>query len=382
MAEAAAAVAEATPAPAAAEPATEATAFVDPVDGAFERIANEVEQSEGAEDGPVTEPAPPPDEAEPKKEPDPKAAAEALAAADEALFTDKALSTPAGLKAAAQRARELRTEATTTLKKAEKQQRQNDRDFIVLKKKQESFKTDKAEFLSWRAGEQNTLRMLGGHLEVVASSNDPKQILDSLGFLTRRDGRAMYELIVAGGAAMRKQPSPEIEELRRELREEREERKREREEARQAADRQQKNEVVQRREGEILAAAKDATAYPTLARYVEIRPREVLAEIITLKRAHREATEQTLSDAEAMLQLDQQLALLLEGQRGGAGNPRAEPASNPGGQPSQSSPARLPSLVAGIPPSASTRVPTQREPTEEERRQDYTPEFLRDIGLW
>lgn len=366
----------------AAEPAGEAPApFVDPVDGAFERIASEIDEAEGTEAPPDTEPAPPPD-GDPKPEPDPKAAAEALAAADEALFSDKALSTPAGMKAAVARVRALRTEAGATLKKAEKQQRQNDRDFIVLKKKAATFDRTKSDHLSWFSRVRDEARLMGGHLDVLGTSNEPAQILDSLGFLTRRNGRDMFELLVKGGAKMRKEPDPEMTALQRQLAEMREEQRQEREANRQTAEQRRKAEFVQRREAEIITGAKDATAYPTLATFAEIRPREVLSYIADMKREHKDTYGTVLPDAEAMVELEKQLALLTNGQRGGAGNPQGLAAVNPGGQSSQSSSTRHPSLVAGIPPSASTRVPAQREPTDEERRQDITPELLQDIGLW
>ncbi len=385
MADAApAAVTEQAPAAAEAEtPAVEATPepFVDPVEEAFGRMASEAkDELDGAETTAADPAAEPKPEGEPKPA-DPKVAAAALAAADEALFTDKALATPQGMKAAAARVRELKSEAVASLAKVEKHQRQVDRDFIVLKKRESKFAKGKEEHLAWYSARQNEVRMLGGHLDVIATSTEPRAVLDSLGFLMRKDGRDAYEMLVAGGAQLRKAPNPEIAELRAELRAEREERHRERAEAESQAERRRKYATIEQREAEILGAAKNGATYPTLARFVAERPREVLNEIVNMKRQHRQTYDATLTDAEAMLQLDQQLARLT-GASGGAGQPRPEQGHKPGGQSDQSNPAREPSRVAGIPPSASTQVPAQREPTDDERRQELTPEFYQGIGLW
>lgn len=371
-----------TPAVEAAPEAVEPAAFVDPVDDAFGRLAAEAATELEGEAG--AEPAGDP---EPKTEPEAKPPGEAKPAADlgadEALFSDKALGTAQGVKAAAARVRELRATVQQGLQKVEKEQRKVDRDFLVLKKREKSFTQTKAEHLEWHAGQRSEARMLGGHVQALRTGT-PGQVLESLGFLMGKDGRTAFEELVQGGAAMRKQANPEVEAVRAELAEIRAERQRERDGARLAAERQHKVETVQRREGEVLALAKDAGTYPTLAQYVAERPNEVLDEVVALKDAHRRTYGVPLADADAILQLDQSLARLL-GSRGGAGDPRpsgngSDP--NPGGQSGQSIPAKQPSRVAGIPPSASTQVPVSREPTEEERRQDWTEDELKSMGLW
>lgn len=372
---AAPAVETATPAeatPTAPEPTS--APDVDLIEAAAERLS----AGESAE---ATETA----QAEPKEtEGEPAAEAEKtseqLAAEDEALFTDKALSTAAGVKAAAERLRAVRGEITAKQTALANKQRSVDHDFRVLKNREAKFKTTKDQHLSWFSQQRDQAQMLGQHVNVLRTGT-PQQVVESLGFLTGKDGLAIYEEIVQNAAGLRKAPNPELEAIRAELRAEREERKREAEERRQQQEVGHKQAVVEQRKAELIAGAKDATKYPTLSRYAGIRPEAVLSELVSMKRAYKAETGTALPDGEAMLQLDQQLALLLRQEGGGAGNPQLEESQNPGGKPSQSSPAKRTGSVAGIPPSASTRVAATRPATEEERRQELTPEFYAELGL-
>jgi hypothetical protein len=364
------------PATEAAAPATASAPDVDIIEAAAERLAEGAEAAEQPEAEAKAEPK----EGEPAAEQEPAKPSEALAAEDEALFADEALKTAAGVKAAAERARQLRAEITAGQKALANKQRAVDHDFRVLKNREAKFKTTKDQHLSWFSQQRDQAQMLGQHVNVLRTGS-PAQVVESLGFLTGKDGLAIYEEIVKNAAGLRKAPDPELEALRAEQRALRDELRREREEARQQQEISQKQAVVEQRKAELIEGAKDATKYPTLSRYAGIRPEAVLTELVSMKRAYKAETGTALPDGEAMLQLDQQLALLLRQEGGGAGNPQPEEGRNPGGKPSQSSPAKRTGSVAGIPPSASTRVAPVRQATEEERRQELTPEFYADLGL-
>jgi hypothetical protein len=362
-------------APAAAEPAP------DILDQAFANLAAQAE----AEEGEATDETPAEATPKPEAKPDDKAepeepTAENLEAADEALFTDAALKTAAGVKNAATRLRVIRAELKASTTKLEKRQHAVDHDFRVLKNREKRFDKTKSEHLAWHERERGTARLLGEHVNVLRTGS-PAQVVESLGFLTGKDGMAIYEEIVRNAAGMRQAPNPEIEAVRRELREEREERQREREESRRSAETQHKQAVVERRKAEILETSKDTTRFPNLAELGAIRPRELLNEVVAIKRTHLAETGEALPDGEALLELERQVALLRKQQGGGAGNPRPEESRNPGGKPSLSSPAKRTGSVAGIPPSASARVAPIRPATEEELRQELTPEYYDAIGL-
>ena len=109
---------------------------------------------------------------------------------------------------------------------------------------------------------------------------------------------------------------------------------------------------------------------------------KLLAEIKAMRKSYKDETGEALPMAQAMLELNAKLAPYLPAGGGGAGQPRAGQAQNPGGQSRPSSSTKSPGGVAGIPPSASARVAPVRPITEEERRQELTPEFFADIGLW
>lgn len=368
-----------TAAPATTEapsPATGAPTFVDDVEAAAERIAAAAEEQE-SEPGAEGE-----GDGEPKTEEQPtdeKPKAE-LAAADEALFSDKALATAAGVKAAAARVRELRAETTAAAAKLEKRQGRIDHDFRVLKNREATFRETKERHLAWHARERETARLLGGHVNMLMRG-EPAQVVESLAFLTGRDGLKMYEAIVQNAAGLRQAPDPQVEALQRRLDsalaqiEERERALTER------AETEHKQQTVERRKAELLEASQDAAKYPTLAELAALRPREVVNELVSMKREYKKATGTALTDEQAMVQLEKQLALLVKQQGGGAGNPRSSEGQNPGGKSSQSSSTKSPGGVAGIPPSASTRVAPVRPATDEEQRQELTPEYLASIGL-
>ncbi len=385
-------MADATPAPAttatpAPAPAPAEAPAVDIVEQAFDRIAAEVEAEEAR--APQTEPAPPPEgeeqaeatEAQAEAEKPAEQTAEQLEAADEALFSEAALKTPAGIKAAADRMRALRAEQKQAANALAKQRKETDHDFRVLRQKQATFKKTKEEHLAWHRNEQSTARLLGQHVSVLRSGS-PAQVIESLGFLTGRDGLGFYEELVKNAAGLRQAPNQEVEAVRRDY------------EQRFAAleqrlqDQQVSAQVEERRaqvaalEAQVVERASDATQYPALAHFIANSRREVIAELKDMRKAYRAETGEALPMAQAMLELNAKLAPYLPAGGGGAGQPRAGQAQNPGGQSNPSSSAKSPGGVAGIPPSASARVAPVRPATEEERRQELTPEFFADIGLW
>jgi hypothetical protein len=284
------------------------------------------------------------------------------------------------VKAAADRLRSMRAETTANAVKQAKKQRSIDHDFRILKKREAKFDSTKQEHLAWNAQQRATAGLLGRHVDILRDGT-PAQKIESLGFLTGQDGMAAWEGIVQGMAGVKKQANPEIEAIRQELREERAERARERDAARQHAEFSQKRTIVENRKAQILEGAKDATTYPTLAKYVGVRPQAVIDELVSMKSAYKAETGEALSDSEAMLQLDQQLALLLRQEGSGAGTPRLEESRNPGGKPNLSSSAKKAGSVAGIPPSASSRVAPTRPATDEELRQELTPDYWASLGL-
>jgi hypothetical protein len=385
MADAAIATAPtATPSPAPAAPAAEAPA-VDIVEQAFERIGAEVAEEEARAETQTEETV----EGEPaaegqveEKKPEPaEQTAEQLEAADEALFADAALKTPAGIKAAADRLRALRAETKQTQGALAKKQREVDHDFRVLRKKQATFKQTKDEHIGWFSQQRDQARMLGQHINVLRSGA-PAQVIESLGFLTGRDGLGFYEELVKNAAGLRQAPNPETEAIRRDY-EAKFAALEERLQGQQlSAQLEERRAQVAQLEAQVIERAKDATQYPALAHFVTASPREVIAEIKSMRKAYRDETGEALPMAQAMLGLNAKLAPYLPAGGGGAGQPRVEQTQNPGGQSSPSSSTKSPGGVAGIPPSASARVAAVRPITEDERRQELTPEFFADIGLW
>lgn len=379
-------VATSTPAPASAAPAAEAPA-VDIVEQAFDRIAAEVEaeearspQTETAEQAEGEEPAEAA-EAEPEKPEPAEQTAEQLEAADEALFADAALKTPAGIKAAADRLRALRAEVKQTQGAIAKKQKEVDHDFRVLRNKQAKFKQTKDEHLGWFSQQRDQARMLGQHINVLRSGT-PAQVVESLGFLTGKDGLGFYEELVKNAAGLRQAPNQEVEAVRRDYEQRFAALEQRLQEQQTTAQIEERRAQVAQLEARVIETAKDATQYPALAHFVTASPREVLAEIKAMRKAYKDETGEALPMAQAMLELNAKLAPYLPAGGGGAGQPRAGQAQNPGGQSSPSSSTKSPGGVAGIPPSASARVAPVRPITEEERRQELTPEFFADIGLW
>jgi hypothetical protein len=386
MADAAIATAPtATPAPA---PATAAEApAVDIVEQAFERIGAEVAEEEARSAETQTEETPAEGEhaaeaqAEEKKpEPAEKTAAE-LEAADEALFADAALKTPAGIKAAADRLRALRSEVKQTQGALAKKQREVDHDFRVLRKKEASFKNTKQQHLAWHTQQREQAQLLGQHVNMVFNGT-PQQAAESLGFLRGKDGITAFEELVTTMSGLRKGTNPETEAIRRDY-EQRFAALEQRLQGQQlTAQLEERRAQVAQLEAKVIETAKDATQYPALAHFVTASPREVVAELKSMRKAYLDENGEPLPMAQAMLALNEKLAPYLPAGGGGAGQPRVAQTQNPGGQSSPSSSTKSPGGVAGIPPSASARVAAVRPITEDERRQELTPEFFADIGLW
>jgi hypothetical protein len=296
-------------------------------------------------------PAKKPEEA-PKAEPKP-----AKGSLDE-LFTEEALSTAQGVKAA---------------REALQRHRRKVEGFnIRLEKKARTWETKKAEELQALQNDRATARFLQAQLGVLRTGS-ATQVLESLGQLTGKTGRQVFEeitqAVLRDGKTVK--VSPEVEALRSELAELRgflEQGQQRQNEAASEAERAEKLAFVDRRQQEIVAAASNAESYPHLSHYASLgRGNEIATYATQLKRAAREQG-QNLDDAAALGIIESELAQLVPTagapKAGATRNTGQDPAKKPDGGQSRRA------QTVSIAPSSARSHSTVRDMTDEERLED------------
>jgi hypothetical protein len=323
---------------------------IDILNGALEALTPESdeadEHAEQTEDDPKAEPEKAPEAAKPAK-----------GSLDE-LFTDAALATPAGLKAA---------------KEALQRHRRKVEGFnIKLEKKARNWETKKGEELQALQNDRATARFVHAQLGLLRTGS-ANQVLESLGQLTGKTGRQVFEeitqAVLRDGKTVK--VAPEVEALRSELAELRQHLAEQKEHATteaQLAELEDRKAFIAHRREEIVSAASNAETYPHLAHYAELgRGKEIATYATQLKRAAREQGQQ-LDDASCLRMIEEELASLVPTvgapTNGAARKTGQDPAKKPdGGQ-------RPRTPTTSIAPSVARSHKTVRDMTDEEREED------------
>lgn len=353
-----------TPAPS-AEPTTTPAAEVsdlsgmDVLTGALEELTPEGEEGE-------TEP-----EEQPEKAPEPEKPSEAKPAKSglDELFTEAALATPEGLKAAKEA--------------LQRHRRKVDGFSIKLDKRERAWEAKKSEELQSLQNDRATARFIHAQLGLLRTGS-ATQVLESLGQLTGKTGRQVFEeitqAVLRDGKAVKK--SPEVEELQQQIAELRgfiEQGQQRQNEAVSEAERAEKLAFVERRQQQLISAASNAETYPHLAHYASLgRGAEIAKYATDLKRAAR-AQEQNLDDASALAIIESELAQLVPAagapKNGATRNTGQDPAKKPDGGQSRRA------QTASIAPSVARSHKTVRDMTDEEREEDLKrdPDFINSL---
>lgn len=328
-----------------------------------------------AQPDPTPEQAPEaPSEPEPAAEPEP-----APEAPSSDLYSDAALKTPEGIKAAAADLKRREREAIERQKKLDKGD-------IKFKKRDKEWERKRDEEVAKLAEDRATARALRAHLGLLRTGS-ATQILETLGLLTGKSGRKVWEEM--GQAALRdgRAPaeSPIVEELRAELAGLKEALAGKAKADENAAAEREKS-FVRQRKGEIIQAASDATKYPEIAAYAaKGRGKEILSYVMDLKRASVTDSDgeqipgaTPLDDASCLAKIEAEIRAIkgrpTDGAPNGPGTVQGT-GQSPGESQSRSTPQSL------SPSNTRTRsVP--REMTEQERLDELrrNPDYI--FGLF
>ena len=329
----------------------------------------QAEETPGPAPGAPAEETPAPETEAPAEEP-PAAPA---SVDDDALFSEEALSTPEGVAKA--------REALAAARRAHAEERaKTSQVFLRMKKREEKAKAQYAEAQKMHEAAQALNQRLATDMSAL-QAGDARGIIDTLGRLTGRPGKQVFEELALAVATDGK-GTPESKKLK-ELEERYERRVRELEERWEQEKRAQQDReaqaVIERRKQELVQLGSDASRFPAVAHFVGLGKRKEVAE--TLAEYKMKAFEEGLpiSDEEAVKLLEDELKPHLPAPPpapgGGTGSPHAAPQQRKpasGGLPGQT-----------LAPSLTTEPGgSKRELTDEEHRQAliYDDQFWAALG--
>jgi hypothetical protein len=288
---------------------------------------------------------------EPEKKPEPEK--KTAPAVDP--FSDEALKTPEGIKTARTKLLEERAEHDVRRRKLDKFDIKLQNKGRELAEQQQALANDRA-----------TARWLHAQIGLLKTGTTA-QLLETLGNLTGRSGRKVWEDLTQAALRDGKEPPEhpklaELEQKNRELQERLDgiEQKGGEEKA------EQRKAFVAKRKREIGEAAGNAETYPELSKYRAAgKEREIVNYVVQLKAAAVEEGK-NLTDAQALAIIESEIVAIKGGSSGQAAvaNPQSTgkaPAQKPGGQSSQSA------QTTSIAPSVARTNPTVRVLTEDER---------------
>lgn len=302
--------------------------------------------------------------------PEPPAAAEPPASVDDdALFSEEALSTPEGVA----KAREAIAAARKT---AQEESAKTSHVFLRMKKREEKAKAQYAEAQKMHEAAQALNQRLATDMSAL-QAGDARGIIDTLGRLTGRPGKQVFEELALAVATDGK-GTPESKKLK-ELEDRYERRVRELEERWEQEKRAQQDReaqaVIERRKQELVQLGSDASRFPAVAHFVGLGKQKEIAETLTEYKMKAFEEGSPISDEEAVKLLEDELKPHLPApppaSGGGTGSPHAatkqrKPAS--GGLPGQT-----------LAPSLTTEPGgSKRELTDEEHRQA----LINDDQFW
>lgn len=325
-----------------------------------------------APEAPAEETPEQPEPPETPEEPEPPAAAERApteALDDDALFSEESLGTPEGVAKA--------RETLQAARKAVQEERaKTSHVFLRMKKREEKAKAQYAEAQKMHEAAQALNQRLATDMSAL-QAGDARGIIDTLGRLTGRPGKQVFEELALAVATDGK-GTPESKKLK-ELEERYERRVRELEERWEQEKRAQQDReaqaVIERRKQELVQLGSDASRFPAVAHFVGLGKRKEVAE--TLAEYKMKAFEEgsPISDEEAVKLLEDELKPHLPAPPpapgGGTGSPHAAPQQRKpasGGLPGQT-----------LAPSLTTEPGgSKRELTDEEHRQA----LINDDQFW
>lgn len=237
-------------------------------------------------------------------------------------FSPEALAAPGGIERAQAALNDKRKEHDRLYLKLSSREKKLNHDA-------ERFKAELGQSRAFVQSVQSDVRML--------SEGTAEQKLEALGRLTRKDPMAVWEeMAVTAASGGKKAPSPEAQELARQIQELRAEREAERAQAIE----QQQVQQLRQLHGQMLQGAQTATEqFPALAHFASVKPNEVVSYLNDMIVAAHNGG-QPMTWAQAYEQLNSELA------------PHHIPAA-PAAQ-------GLATLVAPV--AAKPVVPTQRSP--------------------
>jgi hypothetical protein len=294
---------------------------------------------------------------------------------DEKLLTDEALSTPEGVKRAAEVMRAAAKAYRSRSAALDRFDMRLGRREKTLRTKAETFEREVGPTRAMASRATECFRVLD-----PGSGASAKQRLDAIGLLAAGDparGQEFYEQWSIGIATDGKQPPPPID---REARARLERLERERTSGDEARERERLTGEVEKKQAEIVEAAKDAAAYPALAAQLENSP-EAAAEVAdyatALMRDYYGRTGRTLAKEKALAIIETRLAKVVGDRAGRAGSP-GDGSGTPTKTPS--SPARSAGRGTTVLPSSADRsTGIVREPKSLEERTQMNardPEFM------
>jgi len=330
---------------------------LDALNAAIETVEAQVDEAEAKQEGEA--PEAPKAKEQPKPEP-------------EDVFSEKALSTKQGIQAAKAKIEELRTEL-------KKRQSKIDNFDIRLEKKTRAWEAKKSEEEQRLSNDRNIARMLQAHLGVFRTGS-PEQILDSLGSLTGRSGKQVWQDLTDTMLRDGKEPprSREVEGLKGEIAELKQllqNQQQEREQAAQRAEQERRlGHAAQWRDG-LIEQASNAETYPHLSQYVALGRGAEIARYTT--QIINDLTErgEAADDSICLARIESELARALTSSAGAQKPSTGQgPAKKPGGQQAQRTP-------ASISPSVTRSASTVREMTEEELLEaaQSDPQFMSQV---
>jgi septum formation inhibitor MinC len=304
---------------------------------------------------------PPSDEETPPAEDAPATVAEVPAAPPATgkpldPFSAEALAAPGGFE-----------KAQTAIKE---RQREADRRYLKIEAREKRLNHDAERFKAELGQSRAFVQAIQSDLQLLSDGN-AEQKLEALGRLARgKDPLKVWEDIsITAASGGRKAPSPETQELQRQIQELRAEREAERN---QAVEQQQIQQLNQLRGQMLQGAQASATEYPALAHFASAKPREVV-EYLNDMIVSAHGSGQPITWAQAYAQLNAELAPHLPAAPAAQGLATLTAQAAKPVVPTQRSPGR------SLNPSLATRPQgSVREMTEAERIAELAsdPDFL------
>lgn len=312
-------------------------------------------------------PAPEAPAEETPEQPEPPAAPASVD--DDALFSEEALSTPEGVAKA--------RDALTAARRAHAEERaKTSQVFLRMKKREEKAKAQYAEAQKMHEAAQALNQRLATDMSAL-QAGDARGIIDTLGRLTGRPGKQVFEELALAVATDGK-GTPESKKLK-ELEERYERRVRELEERweqeKRAQQERETQAAIKRRKQELVQLGSDASRFPAVAHFVGLGKQKEIAETLTEYKMKAFEEGLPISDEEAVKLLEDELKPHLPAPPpapgGGTGSPHAAPQQRKpasGGLPGQT-----------LAPSLTTEPGgSKRELTDEEHRQA----LINDDQFW